>query len=335
MTRSGSIAAVRCWPAAVVGCLVAFVFFTFLASPAHASKLSKDKARAKAISQSVAALDQRLAGIVEDYAAASAKLAAVNEQLLEAENKLDAAREQLKKAEWTVTRRAVSMYKERPVTLVDVIAGSSSFGDLLTQVQFLTKVSEYDRKMMADLEWTRKKVAARRKKLLADRAAARKALAEQEAERARIKTALNERRDTLKDLRGEIDRLEASLQRPVVVSTPTLEPSPVSSPGTADTPSGGWWPLIQQSASANGINAKALYRLMMIESGGVPNIVGAGMFYGLFQYYPATWKGSWNPWRDCDICDGAAQIKATALAIKMGKGPYWWTTSYRWAFGVD
>jgi hypothetical protein len=29
---------------------------------------------------------------------------------------------------------------------------------------------------------------------------------------------------------------------------------------------------------------------------------------------------------------GAAQIKATALALKMGKGPYWWPNTYGPAF---
>ena len=82
------------------------------------------------------------------------------------------------------------MYKERPVTLVDVLVGSSSFGDMLSQLQFLTKLSEYDHEMVVQLQRTRQNVADRRQQLLADRATARKALAEQKAEKARIKAAL-------------------------------------------------------------------------------------------------------------------------------------------------
>jgi peptidoglycan hydrolase CwlO-like protein len=335
MTRSGSVAACRYGLAVVVGCLVALAFVAGLASPASASRLSQDKARAAAIAQEVAALDQRLAGIVDGYAEASATLATVNEQILKNEERLSAAEKQLAKAEDAVSLRAVAMYKERPVTLVDVIVGSRSFGEILSQLQFLTKLSQYDHDMLTDLSSTRQSVADRRQQLLADRSAARKALAEQRAEKGRIKAALADRRGTLQELRGEIGRLEESLRKPVVQSTPTLETDPVAPPGSSDTPSGGWWPLIQSAASANGIDAKAMYRLMMIESAGQANNVSSGMFYGLFQYYPPTWKASWNPWRNCDICDGAAQIKATALALKMGKGPYWWTNSYRWAFGVD
>ena len=59
---------------------------------------------------------------------------------------------------------------------------------------------------------------------------------------------------------------------------------------------------------------------MMIESGGSATVVGPGGYYGLFQYAPSTWKGSWNPWRSSSIADGAAQIKATALALRQGYG---------------
>jgi peptidoglycan hydrolase CwlO-like protein len=325
--------------AAVAGCLIALTLVLGAASPAHASKLSQDRARAKAIAQEVAALDQRLAGIVEAYAAASADLAAVNEEILGNEKKLSAAEQQLAKAQDVVAQRAVAMYKERPVTFVDVIAGSSSFGDMLSQLQFLTKLHQYDQEMLVALRRTKLKVLDRREQLLADRAAARKALAAREAEKARIKAALGERRNTLHSLRGEIDHLEASLQKPVVQSAPALDPAldpaPAVAPATEDTPSGGWWPLIKETAEANGIDAKAMYRLMMIESAGQANNVSSGMFYGLFQYYPPTWKASWNPWRNCSIFDGAAQIRATALALKMGKGPYWWANTYRWAFGTD
>ena len=44
---------------------------------------------------------------------------------------------------------------------------------------------------------------------------------------------------------------------------------------------------------------------MMIESGGYASIVGPGGYYGLFQYHPSTWKGSWNPYRSASITDGA------------------------------
>jgi len=69
---------------------------------------------------------------------------------------------------------------------------------------------------------------------------------------------------------------------------------------------------------------------MMAESGGRRY---AGTTYkGLFQYYPGTWRASWNPWGDESIYNGWAQIQATAYAIDRGMGPSNWPATYPAAF---
>ncbi|MBM3146543.1 MAG: transglycosylase SLT domain-containing protein [Actinobacteria bacterium] len=332
MTRRGSLAPHRSTVIALAVCLTAVVFLTLAAPSAQASKLSRDKARAKAITQEIAALDQRLAGLVSSYAAASAELEAVNEQIDRNRKLVAEAEAELEEARALVGERAVALYKERPVTLIDVIAGSSSFSEMLTQLQFMVKVSQHDEQMLADLEQMQREVAQRRQRLLADREAARTAMQRKQDEQARVEAALAERKSTLSGLRSEIRRLEASLRRPVVTSSPSAAGASGDASPPADAPSGGWWPLIQQAATANGIDPNGMYRLMMSESGGQPGVVGAGLYYGLFQYCHSTWNASWNPYRATDIRDGAAQIKATALALKMGKGPYWWPNTYGPAF---
>jgi len=93
---------------------------------------------------------------------------------------------------------------------------------------------------------------------------------------------------------------------------------------------GEWRPLVELAARRYGVNAAALYRLMMYESGGRRT---AGTTYkGLFQYHPGTWKASWNPWRGASIYNGWAQIRATAYAIKRGYGPHMWPSTYPRAF---
>jgi len=130
----------------------------------------------------------------------------------------------------------------------------------------------------------------------------------------------------LAGVRAEIRRLAAAAAKHAPQAAPTVEP-PESGGG-----SGPWWPAIQAAATRNGVSARGMYRLMMIESGGSPAAVGPGGYYGLFQYAPSTWRGSWNPWRAASITDGAAQIRATALALRQGYGHAWWDPSYTWAF---
>lgn len=57
-----------------------------------------------------------------------------------------------------------------------------------------------------------------------------------------------------------------------------------------------------------------MFQVMLCESNGNASVFGAAGYVGLFQYRKATWKGSWNIYKDEDIHDARAQIFATALA---------------------
>jgi uncharacterized protein YgiM (DUF1202 family) len=50
---------------------------------------------------------------------------------------------------------------------------------------------------------------------------------------------------------------------------------------------------------------------------------GGGLWLGLFQYAPGTWKGSWNPYRGNSIWDAKSQIFATAKAWSIGMQSHW------------
>lgn len=303
---------------------------------AGAASLAAERSRARSIGQQIATLDARLAGIVNQFASATARLASVDAQIAQNEHQLKVAVFQVSVARKVLSARAVAMYKERDTSIVDVLVGSSSFADMLSQLTFLSKLSQYDDNVLGELQATRQEVTDKELALKADREAASALLAQQTVERARIRTALSQRQSTLRGLQTEIKRLEAELRRPVVKAQKVAAVSPVAPTGEG-VPRGGWWSVIKDAGAANGISADGLYRLMMIESGGNASIVGGsgGRFCGLFQYFPGTWKASWNPWRGESIFSGTAQIKATALAIKMGKGPFWWCPSYQWAFGTS
>lgn len=93
---------------------------------------------------------------------------------------------------------------------------------------------------------------------------------------------------------------------------------------------GEWRPLIEIAAQRNHISRDGLYSLMVLESGG--RRYAGTTFKGLFQYYPGTWRASWNPWRAQSIYNGWAQIQATAHAIGRGMGPANWPSTYPVAF---
>ena len=99
------------------------------------------------------------------------------------------------------------------------------------------------------------------------------------------------------------------------------------------TARGYYVPLIRDVARRNGISATGLYGMMILESGGRATAVGGGGAYlGLFQYSWSTWRGAWNGWRTSSIFDPAAQIRATARALRLGYGPSMWPNTYWRAF---
>ena len=94
---------------------------------------------------------------------------------------------------------------------------------------------------------------------------------------------------------------------------------------------GDWMPIVRAAARHNHISATGLRRLMSYESGGRAHAEN-GPYHGLYQYCWSTWRAAWNPWRGVSLYNGAAQIRATALAIHRGWGAQMWPNTYPRAF---
>ena len=94
---------------------------------------------------------------------------------------------------------------------------------------------------------------------------------------------------------------------------------------------GDWMPIVRDAAHRSHVSATGLRRMMSLESGGRVH-ADNGSFHGLYQYCWSTWRGAWNPWRHSSLYDGAAQIRATAVAIHRGLGAQMWPNTYPRAF---
>ncbi len=67
-----------------------------------------------------------------------------------------------------------------------------------------------------------------------------------------------------------------------------------------------------------------MWRVMTCESGGNAKASGGGgLWLGLFQYAPGTWRGNWNPYRATSIWDAKSQIFATAKAWNVSMQSHW------------
>lgn len=303
-----------------------------VAAPAQArtGDLKRDRAQAREVAAQIATLDGQIASAVLRYSQASCAMEAVRQELRENRRLQSFAYEQLRLARATLLARAVAMYKHEDVTTLDAVFGAADLGDLVTQISMVRTIARSDRDVVRVIERTRRELRDRSATLAADERTIKELVIACRSDLATIRAQLGERQAVLTNLRADIRRLVSRTTQASSKPTTTVEP-----PTDMDGGCGSWWPSIKSAAASNGVSARGLYRLMMIESGGSATIVGPGGFYGLFQYAPSTWKGSWNPWRGSAITDGAAQIKATALAIRLGYGHAWWDPSYSWAFQGD
>lgn len=310
-----------------IGLAICFLAVMSVSPAAIASPLQQDRAKARELAADVARFDVRIDAAVLRYDKATRALSAVHKAIRQNRDRQRLTRHELEVAQTALSTRAVALYKHGDVDPIDVVFGAHDFGDIVTQITMAQRVHESDSEMVQSVAQTSQELADAATALTADLRTAKRLVADRGAEYASIREQLGQRRALLAGVRAEIRAL-ATQKKPAVV-----DPQPPVDP--PDEPAGGngqWWPLIQQAAGANGVSARGMYRLMMIESGGSATIVGPGGYWGLFQYAPTTWKGSWNPYRRSAITDGAAQIRATALALRLGYGHAWWDPSYSMAF---
>jgi len=296
-------------------------------------------------------LAAQIAGLDAGIGAATARCARAGDALRETRQKIArnrrlkaAGRDELAEAQATLAQRAVALYKQDDISTLAAILSADDFAVMVGRLSLVHEVVSADKAILERVEQGQRRLQQRAAALAADERAARRLVRRRDHELAAIRARLGERQALLDSTRADIRRL-ASLQTP---ATPAPQPATSSAPSDGGSGGGGgagdgaasggggsgpWWSLIEQAAAVNGVSARGMYKLMMIESGGDASIVGPGGYYGLFQYAPSTWKGSWNPYRGHSITDGSAQIKATALALRLGYGHAWWDPSYSYAFG--
>ncbi len=299
--------------------------------PARAASLQSVRGQARQLAADVGQLDASIGAAVRKYAQATAALQAVQAQISDNTKRQELARGELALARATLSARAVALYKHADVTPLDAIFTASDFGDLVAGLSMVRSVTRSDHDVLRTVVQTSRQLATRAESLAADRLTAQRLVTQRKSEVAQIRARLSERRALLSGVRDQIRALAAKQETAPPSPSQTVTP-PDASGGSVAGGQGLWWSLIQAAAGANGVSARGMYRLMMIESGGSVAAIGPGGYYGLFQYAPTTWKGSWNPYRSASISDGSAQIKATAVALHLGYGHSWWDPSYSWAF---
>ena len=305
---------------------------------ATGAQLLSARAQAEQLSRQIAGLDAGIDAATGRCARAGDALRDVRRSVARNRRLQATGREDLAAARAALAQRAVALYKQDEISTLAAILSADDFTVMVGRLSLVHDIVSADKAIVRRVEQAQRRLQHRAAELAAGERAARRLVRRRDRELAAIKARLGERQELLDSTRADIRRLVAQ-QTPAAPAPEPAATSPAPSSGgssggaPAGTGSGPWWSLIEQAAAVNGVSARGMYKLMMVESGGDASVVGPGGYFGLFQYAPATWRGSWNPYRGRSITDGAAQIKATALALRLGYGHAWWDPSYSYAFG--
>ena len=304
--------------------LALLTFVPVVLAPSQAQASPSLGSQAQRLARQVAGLDAKIDVAVTSYAQATARLATIDQQVRTNRRLLDVTRHNLDVAGSALSSSVVAAYKQQNANVLDVLLASSTFSDMVSGMEMVRRVNIQDAAIVGDLVAYRHQLVQRSTALFRAQAEAQRVVAERAASVQAIRVALADRRRMVAQARASVVALAQQRRMRTASDAPSVVPARV----------GGrqWWPLITAAAGKYGLSAAGMFRLMMIESGGSATASNGGAFLGLYQYAPGTWAGSWNPWRHQSIFAGAAQIRATALALHLGRGPAWWTTSYAWAF---
>lgn len=180
-----------------------------LVSPALGTPLSAKRAKLARVQAQLQDVYRKADIAVEKYNQATAQLETVKQKIKENSRLLKVAEYNLAIATSQLQARAEKIYKTRDVSLVDVLFASTTFDDLVTQLNLIDRIGDNDVDTVNAIAAYRADIKERRARLQQDRQAAAELVRERAAKKNEILALENELEAMTAGIKAEIRRLEA------------------------------------------------------------------------------------------------------------------------------
>jgi cell wall-associated NlpC family hydrolase len=200
-----------CWVAAATTLVAALVAAPLSAAPPK--QLREKEAQAQAVLAQVSALDQRFERTDEDWNVARLQLRAADASLAKNRQALHRAQAAERLAQARVAERLVTLYESDNPSTIDVLAGSSSLGEIIDRVEATQAVTDADHRLAVQAASVRIRLAKAREALLTADQEKQSALHELTRQRAQIGSMLSRRRTLLASVQTEVAAIKAREQR--------------------------------------------------------------------------------------------------------------------------
>ena len=180
------------------------------AAAANKNKYKKKKSEAK---KYLASVDKQLSSVAVQIYENKKKLDKTQQDIKTTKKRLKKAKASVVAQNEDMEKRIQFMYENGDTQMLDMLLGSSSISDFLNKAEYITELSNYDRKMFNKLKETQNKIA-KSKKALSDEKDNLLALQDkQKAEQASLKNLEASKKKELSGYDDLIKHSEASEKR--------------------------------------------------------------------------------------------------------------------------
>jgi peptidoglycan DL-endopeptidase CwlO len=218
--------------------LLASLLLTLVFAPfASASPISAKKARLREVEAKLQKVYDKADMAVEKYNQANSQLQTIQQQITENQHLLKVARYNLSIARSQLESRAATLYKTRDVGFVDVILRSSSFDDLVTQMDAMQRFGISDVNTVKAISSYGSDIKDRRIKLVADQKVAAKLVTERTAQKNEVLAVQHQLESMTRGIKAEIKQAEDA-QAAAARAAAAAASNGVTDPGTGTPPSG-------------------------------------------------------------------------------------------------
>jgi cell wall-associated NlpC family hydrolase len=263
------------------------------------SSIAAKEAEVQSVLGQINALDSSLQTAIEAYNSATAQLQQVREDLRVNTQHLVLAKANLRRSHRQLAERLVALYTSgEDESTFAVLLGATSLDDFLNRMDTVDRVSEQDSTILREVIQARAEVQRRQERLKRARARAEELVAERAAHKRSIESQLAERRQLVSSIRAEIERMkeeearrQAELARQAQERARQAATAPAFTPSTSssgDSSSGG-----TSSSSSSSSESTAPPVVSAPSRGGV---VGIAMQY---LGTPYVWAGASPSGFDC------------------------------------
>lgn len=110
-------------------------------------------------------LDKEMGQLSSKLQELNKKMESLNSEIKGKEKEIDKKKKEFDKEEDLFKQRARAMYKSGSTGYVGVILSSNDFSDLINRIELVTKIMEYDKKLLAYIEETKKSLESNKSEL--------------------------------------------------------------------------------------------------------------------------------------------------------------------------